>query len=146
MTTIATATKATEYPIVVFYSEEDECYVADIPALKDCSAFGDTHQEAVEEVLVAKELWLRTARENNIPIPQAHPTETVEQLKSIEQRSSLASELDFVGRFVLDSMKASSEFIEAQKQAMEKLAEAQLRASEAMGKISNQRNIHRKVS
>ncbi len=55
-----------EYPIVVFYSEDDEGYIADISDLKHCSAFGDTPQEALEEVLIAKEAWLEAARANNI--------------------------------------------------------------------------------
>ena len=39
-----------DYHINVFYSEENECYVADIPDLKFCSAFGDTAEEAVREL------------------------------------------------------------------------------------------------
>jgi predicted RNase H-like HicB family nuclease len=58
-----------DYHINVMWSDEDECYVADIPDLKYCSAFGDTPQEALAEVLVAKELWLETAREEGKPTP-----------------------------------------------------------------------------
>lgn len=64
-----------DYHINVFYSEDDEGYVADIPDLKHCSAFGLTPQEAVNEVLTAKEAWLRTARSKKRPIPEPnyHP-------------------------------------------------------------------------
>jgi len=58
-----------DYDINVFYSAEDEGWIADIPALSDCSAFGDTPQEAVAEVLVEKEAWLQTARAQGKPIP-----------------------------------------------------------------------------
>ncbi len=58
-----------DYHINIFYSEEDECYIADIPDLKYCSAHGDTQQEALREVLLAKEGWLEAARENGKPIP-----------------------------------------------------------------------------
>ena len=58
-----------DYQIIIFYSEEDECYVADIPDLRYCSAFGDTPQEALKEILIAKELWLETSRELGKPIP-----------------------------------------------------------------------------
>lgn len=58
-----------DYHINVFYSEEDGSYVADIPDLRFCSAFGDTPQEALEEVLKAKEAWLAAAREKGDPIP-----------------------------------------------------------------------------
>ncbi len=59
----------TEYHINLFYSDEDECWVADLPDFQYCSAFGDTPQEALAELLVAKELWLDTARDVGIPIP-----------------------------------------------------------------------------
>ena len=59
-----------DYHINVFYSEEDGCYVADIPDLKYCSAFGDTPEEALREVLVAKGLWLESARESGKPVPE----------------------------------------------------------------------------
>jgi len=42
------------YHINVFYSREDEGFIADIPDLKGCSAFGDTPTEALAEVLVAQ--------------------------------------------------------------------------------------------
>jgi predicted RNase H-like HicB family nuclease len=50
------------YHIHVFYSEEDKCYIADIPDLKYCSAHGATPEQAVREVLVAQEAWLESAR------------------------------------------------------------------------------------
>jgi predicted RNase H-like HicB family nuclease len=59
-----------DYHINVFYSEEDECYIADIPDLKFCSAFGDTPEEAVREVQTAKAGWLEVARERGKPIPE----------------------------------------------------------------------------
>jgi predicted RNase H-like HicB family nuclease len=47
----------------VFYSEEDGGYIADIPDLKYCSAFGTTAAEALRQVDKAKDLWLETARD-----------------------------------------------------------------------------------
>ena len=47
-----------DYHINVFYSEDDEGYIADIPDLQHCSAFGTTPEEALREVLQAKEAWL----------------------------------------------------------------------------------------
>ncbi len=48
------------YKIVIEYSQEDEGYIANIPELSMCSAFGETPEEALKEVLVAKDLWLAT--------------------------------------------------------------------------------------
>jgi predicted RNase H-like HicB family nuclease len=59
-----------DHHINVFWSDEDDCYVADIPDFEYCSAFGDTPQEALAEVLIAKEGWLETARECGKPIPE----------------------------------------------------------------------------
>lgn len=60
----------THYHINVFYSEEDGGYVADIPDLESCSAFGKTPEEAVAEVKRAEEAWIAAAREAGRPIPE----------------------------------------------------------------------------
>jgi predicted RNase H-like HicB family nuclease len=59
-----------DYHINIFYSNQDNGYIADIPDLKHCSAFGTTPQEALQEVLIAKEAWLTSAKESNINIPK----------------------------------------------------------------------------
>ena len=58
-----------DYHINIFFSEEDEGYIADIPDLQCCSAFGKSPEEAMKEVLIAKEEWLKIARKNKKPIP-----------------------------------------------------------------------------
>jgi predicted RNase H-like HicB family nuclease len=58
-----------DYHINIFFSEEDGGYIADIPDLENCSAFGQTPEVAVIEVKKAKEAWLETAKAENIPIP-----------------------------------------------------------------------------
>jgi predicted RNase H-like HicB family nuclease len=64
-----------DYHINVFYSDEDEGYIADIPDLKHCSAFGETPEEALCEALKAKEAWLEAARSHDktIPAPRFRP-------------------------------------------------------------------------
>jgi predicted RNase H-like HicB family nuclease len=68
-----------DYHINVFYSDEDECYVADIPDLKYCSAFGATPVEAVREVEKAKQAWLQVARDEGKPIPEPRYTPAIYQ-------------------------------------------------------------------
>ena len=58
-----------DYHINIFYSEEDGGYIADIPDLEACSAFGATPEEALAEVRLAREAWLLVAREAGRPIP-----------------------------------------------------------------------------
>lgn len=59
-----------DYHVNVFWSDEDGCYVADIPDLEACSAFGDTPEQALTEVQQAKRAWLETARDHGKPIPE----------------------------------------------------------------------------
>ena len=59
-----------DYHIKAFWSEEDQSWMADIPDLAKCSAMGDTLEEAVHEVLAAKQAWIQSAREHGDPIPE----------------------------------------------------------------------------
>ena len=58
-----------DYHINIFFSDEDGGYIADIPDLDSCSAFGRTPDDALAEVEKAKEAWLVAAREAGKPIP-----------------------------------------------------------------------------
>ena len=59
-----------KYDINVFWSEADAAWVAGVPDLQSCSAFGDTPAEALAEVEKAMEAWLAVAREEGMPIPE----------------------------------------------------------------------------
>jgi predicted RNase H-like HicB family nuclease len=59
-----------DYHINIFFSEEDDGYIADIPDLDACSAFGDTPEKALAEVETAKQAWLEAARREGKPIPE----------------------------------------------------------------------------
>ena len=59
-----------DYHINIFYSDEDQAYIADIPDLEACSAFGKTPEEALKEVQKAKALWLQAVRAESKPIPK----------------------------------------------------------------------------
>ncbi len=59
-----------KYAIEIFYSEEDEGYIAVVPELPECSAFGETEEEALKEIKVAIDLWLETARRDGRDIPK----------------------------------------------------------------------------
>jgi predicted RNase H-like HicB family nuclease len=59
-----------DYHINIFYSEEDEGYIADIPDLEYCSAFGKTPYEALAQLEIAKTAWLEAARVEGKPIPK----------------------------------------------------------------------------
>lgn len=59
-----------DYHINLFYSDEDEGYIADVPDLEACSAFGRTPEEALAEMEIAKAAWLTAARDSGRPIPE----------------------------------------------------------------------------
>lgn len=63
----------TGYPIAVFWSDEDQCWVADVPDLRFCTAHGPTPHEAVAEVERAVEAWIDAARAAGKPIPSPSP-------------------------------------------------------------------------
>ena len=58
-----------DYHINIFWSDEDGGYIADIPGVEACSAFGRTPQEALAELERAKAAWLESARAEGKPIP-----------------------------------------------------------------------------
>ncbi|WYL97085.1 MAG: type II toxin-antitoxin system HicB family antitoxin [Gloeotrichia echinulata IR180] len=70
------------YHINIFYSKEDEGYIADILDLKYCSGFGLTEEEALQEVLKAKAVWLEAAEIEGKPIPEARYKPVIYQIAS----------------------------------------------------------------
>ena len=58
-----------DYHINIFYSEADEGYIADIPDLKACSAFGSSPEEALKELQIAKATWIEAAHAEGRPVP-----------------------------------------------------------------------------
>lgn len=59
------------YHIDVFWSDEDNCWIANVPDLQGCSAHGESPEEAMREIQIAMEAWLEVTRENGWPIPEA---------------------------------------------------------------------------
>jgi predicted RNase H-like HicB family nuclease len=64
-----------DYHVNVFYSQEDGGYIADIPDLEHCSAFGVTAVEALDEVEKAKKAWIAAAKSARkiVPKPRYRP-------------------------------------------------------------------------
>lgn len=70
------------YPVVIFWSDEDEAYIADTPDLRYCSAHGETPEDALREVQIAQELWLEVARDDGRPLPEPRFRPALQQLSS----------------------------------------------------------------
>ena len=58
-----------KYEIIIFWSDEDQAYVADVPELPGCMAHGDSHESALQNARSAIELWIETAKEFGDLIP-----------------------------------------------------------------------------
>jgi predicted RNase H-like HicB family nuclease len=71
-----------DYHINIFYSDEDEGYIADIPDLAMCSAFGATPAEALAELERAKQAWLEAAKAAGKPIPEPRYRPAIYQMAS----------------------------------------------------------------
>ena len=65
--------EAALYPVVLFWSEEDAVFIAEVPDLPGCLADGATQAEALTNVAVIISEWLDTARELGRPIPAPRP-------------------------------------------------------------------------
>jgi predicted RNase H-like HicB family nuclease len=60
----------TRYEVIIYWSDEDEAFIAEVPELPGCMADGATHQEALANVEVVIQEWIEIARELGRPIPE----------------------------------------------------------------------------
>ena len=58
-----------KYEVILYWSDEDEAIVAEVPELPGCMADGQTYQKAIENVEIVIQEWIDTARELGRPIP-----------------------------------------------------------------------------
>jgi predicted RNase H-like HicB family nuclease/uncharacterized protein YegP (UPF0339 family) len=86
------------YRIDVFWSDDDGGYIANVPDLKYCSAFGETYEEALREVLVAMELHLETLREMGRPIPEPKVRSTISPSEAPEPEAPEPEVPERIGR------------------------------------------------
>ena len=59
-----------KFELIIYWSHEDEAFIAEVPELPGCAADGATYQEAVQNVEVVIEEWIDTARELGRKIPE----------------------------------------------------------------------------
>lgn len=59
-----------EYSIFMQYDPQDKIYIASVPELQGCMAHGETREEALKEIEVAEALWLESAKDMDIEIPE----------------------------------------------------------------------------
>lgn len=59
-----------KYEVIIYWSEEDQALIAEVPELPGCAADGQTYQEALANVQVVIQEWIETAKELGRPIPE----------------------------------------------------------------------------
>ena len=58
------------YEILIYWSDEDQVFIAEVPELPGCMAHGETQEEALEKAKEAMSLWIETANEHGDPVPE----------------------------------------------------------------------------
>jgi predicted RNase H-like HicB family nuclease len=58
------------YEIIIYWSDEDQVFVAEAPELPGCMAHGTTEESALQNLKEAMQLWIDTARDYGDPIPE----------------------------------------------------------------------------
>ncbi len=62
--------KSTAYEMILWWSNDDECFVVDVPELAGCMAHGSTRAEAIQNAEDAISFWVKTAREDGLRVPK----------------------------------------------------------------------------
>ncbi len=58
------------YEIIVYWSDDDEAFIAEVPELPGCAADGQTYQQAIKNAEIVIKEWIETAKELRRPIPE----------------------------------------------------------------------------
>ncbi|MEH1971082.1 type II toxin-antitoxin system HicB family antitoxin [Nostoc sp.] len=61
------------YEIILYWSELDQAFIAEVPELSGCAADGDTYQQALHNVELVMQGWIETAKDLGRPVPQPRP-------------------------------------------------------------------------
>ena len=59
-----------KYEVIIYWSEEDRAFIAEVPELPGCAADGETYQEALQNLEIMMQEWIETANALGRPIPQ----------------------------------------------------------------------------
>ena len=59
-----------KYEIIIWWSKEDNCYLAEVPELPGCKADGETLAEVAKEIEESMRIWIEVNKERGFPIPE----------------------------------------------------------------------------
>lgn len=107
-----------KYHIDIFWSDEDGGYIANVPDLLYCSAFGESYEEALREVLVAMELHLDTLRELDRSIPEPGARRVVDVRADL---SGSGDTVQIVGRASVSAQETVEDVVGRVQDAVSKI-------------------------
>ncbi|MEH1838916.1 MAG: type II toxin-antitoxin system HicB family antitoxin [Nostoc sp.] len=61
------------YEVILYWSELDQAFIAEVPELPGCAADGNTYQEALHNIEVVMQEWIETAKDLGRPVPEPRP-------------------------------------------------------------------------
>ena len=61
------------YEVILYWSELDQAFIAEVPELPGCAADGDTYQEALHNIELVMQEWIEMAKDLGRPVPQVRP-------------------------------------------------------------------------
>jgi predicted RNase H-like HicB family nuclease len=112
------------YLIRIYWSDDDDAYVAEAPALPGCVGVGSTVQRAAKELDIAIRLWLADARKHGDPIPEPDlAREELQRFAPILSMSKLARRAGINQHTLASKMRRNSPFTKAETKAILKALE-----------------------
>lgn len=113
------------YVTKIYWSDEDEAFVAEIPALPGCVAHGETMEEAAREIGIACELWLESAGRHGDPIPVPdRAREEIDRVAPILNVSKLARAAGINQHTLASKLRRKSRFTDEEAAAILRALEA----------------------
>ncbi len=117
--------KINRYLTRIYWSNEDESYVAEVPALPGCVAHGATMQQAAKEIGVAMDLWLESANRHGDPVPEPDlAREEINRFAPVLSLSKLARRAGINQHTLASKLRRKSPFTEEEARAILKALNA----------------------
>ena len=108
-----------QYLTRIYWSDEDEAYIAEIPALRGCLGHGETMEEASKCLQKAFELWMKSARKHNDPIPEPDlAREEIERFSPVLSVAKLARRAGINPHTLASKLRRKSPFTPRESKAI----------------------------
>jgi len=119
-----TVVSSPHYLIKIWYSDEDKCYLAEVPALRGCFTHGATYAKAAANAQEAMEVWLESANRHGDPVPEPDiASEEIARLRSILNVAKLARRAGINQHTLASKLRRGSRLTESEAKAVRRALE-----------------------